>query len=195
MKQIKIIVLFALMMVGGISCVVDPARRCPRSLPQEIDNLTGARTHRSAPDPPSPPYYLEIENLTGATARMEFHEYQGGVFRFTFSTREVKTVFYGKGSNPETGKEGSPLPKNFLVVAYRYDSVVVRVGNRREAFFQSIACSRSDGCDPPVFENSPDWESGWNLLIKDTWELVEEPRNQCKARGGDWVYRASLRAK
>ena len=172
MKQLKIIVLFVLVACGGIQCTTE---NCAESYDENL-------------------YYLEIENLTGGTVQMECYIENEEVF-FNLQHGEVKTVFRGIGSRPETGEEGSPLPKNFLVVAYRYDSVVVRAGNRREAFFQSIACSRSDGCDPPVFENSPDWESSWNLLIKDTWELVEEPRSLCEPSGGNWVYRASLRAK
>ena len=102
-------------------------------------------------------------------------------------------MFYGKGSNPYTGEEGSPLPEGFFYTYYAYDSIVVVVGDRREVFFRRIACSRSDGCDPAVFEYSPDWESSWNLLIKDKWELIEEPhsRYQC----GVWVNRFSLRPK
>ena len=143
----------------------------------------------------SNPYYLEIENLTGETARVEFHERREGEFSFTLPSGEERTVFRGSGSLPEKGEEGSPLPKNPIDTFVSYDSIVVVVGDRREAFFRSIACSRSDGCDPPVFENSPDWESSWNPFIRNNWELVEEPRDLCNSRSGSWGRRFFLRPK
>ena len=178
------------MMVGGIRCDVGPSIRCPGPpLPQEIDNLTGARTHTSPG--PLPSHYLEIENLTRDTARMEFHAYRGEVFRFAIPSGEVKTVFRGRGSSSETGEEDSPLPEGFFHTYYAYDSIVVVVRDRREVFFRRIACNRSDGCDPPVFENSPGWESSWNPFIRNNWELVEEPYNYC----GVWVNHFYLRPK
>ena len=160
--------------------------------------------------PGSIPYYLEIENLTGQTARIEFHQKEAfqiqggdivmggdGEFFFNLEPGEVRIVFRGNGED-NTGNLGasSPVPHHFLYSPYLYDSAVVVVGNQREVFFQIFSCTPPPSCTPSVFEgHSPGWESSWNLFVEDRWRLIEEPRDICKRGSGDWVHRFSLRPK
>ena len=186
MKQLKVIILSVLVAWIGFQCA----------------------GIGSCPDIDYHPYYLEIENLTGDVARIEFHEKDtfrtergevilgGGEFFFNLPPGEVQTVYRARGRGNELGIEDSPLPGTpFVIRAAYYDSVLIVVGERRELFWGSY-CIRSDGCDPPVLNASPGWQSTWNLHVEDKWKLVEEPHDLCDMeRGGSWGYRFSLRPK
>ena len=158
--------------------------------------------------PSSHLHYLEIENLTEQTTRIEFHQVDiavtvddalvplGGEFFFNLQPGEVKTVFRGRGSSPSTGEEGSPLPESVFYSFSAYDSIVVVAEDRREVFFRIFSCNPSPSCTSSVFEgNSPGWESTWNPFSPSNWRLIEEPRDRCKRGSGDWVHRFSLRPK
>ena len=196
MKQLKIIVLFALMIVGGFGC--------DEGIP---DGATSARCGMYYE------YYLEIENLTGQTAQIEFHEVDigktpedfliplGGEFFFNLQPGEVETVFRGIGGiNPNAVNDGiskSALPKNPNGGAGTYDSMVVVVGDRREVFFWIFSCRPSPFCTSPTRTGtSPGWESTWNPFTKSNWKLIKQPRTGClPSQRSEALYRFSLRPK
>ena len=187
MKQLKIIILFALMMVGGIRC----------DGPTSVDHCS-LWFH--------PPHYLEIENLTGEVAQIKFYLTPGYKYTrdlrkmvsFNLSPSVLQNIYEGSGRDGNLiGVETSPLSANFLLGIGGYDSVVVVVGDRREVFFELFNCgSSSADCEnPEVIGKSPGWESSWNLLVDTRWELIEEPADPFSCTEGQWVRRFSLRPK
>ena len=192
MKQLKIIVLFALMIVGGFGC----DEGIP---PGAIIDPCGESYY----------YYLEIENLTGQTAQIEFHEVDigkspdnfliplGGEFFFNLHPGEVKTVFRGIGPYAVNGIRKSPLPKDPKGALGTYDSMVVVVGDRRDVFFWIFSCRPSPSCTAPTRTGaSPGWESTWNPFIEGNWKRVQRPRPACSpSPHSGAVYRFFLRPK
>ena len=177
MRQLRAIVLCVLTTAGGVQC----------------DTETCAENWNENP------YYLQIENLTEESVQIEFHEAHDGIsinenfapaglgreFFFVLAPGKVKTVYFSSSSDGSLAEQRSLLPMHPFNFPGGYDSLVVVVGNRREVFFGTRL-----GRESPY-----EWKSIWNVLSISNWNLIEEPRSLCEPTDGDWLYRASLRAK